>query len=47
VSPMTSETIETLLYFLSKIHVPITQQDQFFRAVQQLEALQHKQNKAA
>lgn len=44
---MTNETIETLLYFLSKIHVPTTQQDQFFRAVQQLEALRNKQNKAA
>jgi len=44
---MTNETIETLLYFLSKIHVQPAQQDQFFRAVQQLEALRSKQTQAA
>jgi hypothetical protein len=44
---MTSEAIETLLYFLSKTHVPTTQQDQFFWAVAQLEALRSKQIQAA
>lgn len=44
---MTSEAINTLLYFLSKVHVPITQEDEFFWAVKQLEALRSKQNQAA
>jgi len=44
---MTSEAINTLLYFLSKVHVPITQEDEFFWAVKQLEALRTKQTQAA
>lgn len=44
---MTDEAIDTLLYFLSKIVVPPVQQDQFFWAVQQLEALKTKEKQAA
>lgn len=44
---MTNEAIETLLYFLSKTHVPASQQDEFFWAVAQLEALRSKQIHAA
>lgn len=44
---MTNETINTLLYFLSKVHVPLPQQDEFFHAVQQLETLRNSQAQAA
>jgi hypothetical protein len=44
---MTNEAIETLLHFLSKIHVQPAQQDQFFWAVTQLESLRSKQTQAA
>lgn len=44
---MDRHAVETLLYFLSKVYVPPAQQDQFLSAVQQLEALLNKQNRAA
>jgi hypothetical protein len=44
---MTDQAIETLLYFLSKVYVPGTQQDEFLWAVEQLKALQNKVNRAA
>lgn len=44
---MERHAIETLLYFLSKVYVPPAQQDQFLTAVQQLESLLIKADRAA
>lgn len=39
---MSDTTIDTLLYFLSKVYVPPAQQDEFLRAVTALETLKNK-----
>lgn len=44
---MTDQAIAILLYHLSKVFVPATQQDEFLAAVDQLKALYHKENQAA
>ena len=46
-SPMTRTDIEILLKYLTKATVPLADQDRFIKAVEHLESLLRKGNKAA